>query len=190
MSTPQILEVKNENDLWAHAEPVDEERLRVDRIGEFEFMKELFSNHLPVGKNKEEIDKYFMDLEKVIYTNDYHKIKNDEFPPSIGNECCCGLQHDDSKPTNNECQRRQYKYFSADLLKQQSSRIPGDSDEHSDLCVRFSGYDNELGEEIYDSAHHSSSFRVDQIQGEPERFGHLPRLAERQNSTSSEDWSD
>ena len=180
MSTPTILTGPNDNDYWTHAQSLEEERMRADKIGELEFMKDLFTNHLPVGKNREEIDKYFMDLEKVIYTTDYHKIKNDEFPEPDVDECVCGIEHDESLPADHKCQRREYKYFSADLLKQQASNPNGNGDdpnEHSDLCVNFSGYDDEHIEEVSHSSHRCTPFRLGKVQGQSEGTGYRSRLA-------------
>jgi hypothetical protein len=179
-TTPVILSAANDNDGWEHASSLEAERLRADRMGELAFMKELFATHLPVGKNKEEIDKYFMDLEKVIYTTDYHKIKNDVFPELSDGECCCGTQHDDSVPADHKCERREYKYFSADLLKQQALDAKcdrRDADEYSDLCVDFSGYVDECVEEVPDPADYRTPFRLGKVQAESSGSGHCSRLA-------------
>jgi hypothetical protein len=180
---PKVVTIQSssDNDLWTHASSLESERAQADKIGELKFMKELFDNHLPVGKNREEIDKYFMDLEKVIYTEDFHKIKNDDFPEPDESECCRCREHDGSFPADHKCERREYKYFSADLLKQQAShdnRNGIDPIEHSNLCIGFSGYDDEHVEEIPDPADYCTPFRLGKVQTESEGSRYLSRLAE------------
>lgn len=98
--------MSNPNDAWNHAGSIESKRMREDRRVELEQMKDLFLNKLPIGDNKEHIEQYFNDLEKVIYTTD--DVKNDEFPT------------DDAQ--------RDYRYFSASLLKERASRDPDITD--------------------------------------------------------------
>ena len=175
---------KSENDLWTHAGSIEPSREKLDQMIEVAFMKELFMNHLPIGQNKEPIEKYFMDLEQVISTKDYIQLPKDEFPRDDDD----GAEDADSSADGNPSKRRQYQYYSASLLKQQAQRQrDDDSDQHSDLRIEFSGYDNECGEEIQSPPNQSSSFRIGEIQDQSEGSGHLACVAECEELTDSDD---
>lgn len=183
-SAIQNNEVKSENDLWTHAGSIEPTREKLDQMIEVAFMKELFMNHLPIGKNKEPIEKYFMDLEQVISTKDYIALPKDEFPRDDDD----GAADADASTDGNPSQRRQYQYYSASLLKQQAQRQrDDDSDQHSDLCIQFSGYNNECGEEVQSPPYQSSSFRIGEVQDQSERSGHLACVAECEDLTDSDD---
>lgn len=66
-------------------------------------MKDLFDNYLPVGSNKEDIQKYFSRLEELICNKDdgTHAIEREEFPP------------DDPAISGT----REYRYYSSDQFK-------------------------------------------------------------------------
>lgn len=119
----------NPNDVWSHAVSIEEKRMKYDRRVELEYMKDLFLNKLPIGDNVEHLQRYFNDLEKVIYTTD--NVKNDEFP-------------------SNDTER-DYRYFSASLLKERASRDP----------------DITNGENVADSTHPIGSGRA--IQADPSK---------------------
>ena len=72
-------------------------------LSELSFMKDLFDNYLPVGSNKEDIEKYFSRLEELICTKDngLNAIEREEFPP------------DDPAISGT----REYRYYSSDQFK-------------------------------------------------------------------------
>lgn len=184
-SAIQDNEVKSENDLWSHAGTIEPTREKLDQMIEVAFMKELFMNHLPIGSNKEPIEKYFMDLEQIISTKDHIELPKDEFPRDDFD----GAEDADAAADGNSSKRRQYQYYSASLLKQQAQRQRDDDrDQHSDLCIEFSGYDNECGEEVQPSTHQPSSFRIGEVQDQPEGSGHLACVAECEDCTDSSDF--
>jgi hypothetical protein len=182
--------IVNENDLWKHAEPLGPTKEKLDQMIEVAFMKDLFANHLPVGDNKQELEKYFMDLEQVISTKDYIKLPKDEFPIDDAH----GSEDGDSSADGSEFRPpKQYKYYSASLLKQQAQQQCDDNGPDSpDLCIRFSGYNDELElmDEVQSPGDPWSPHGSDSVQDEPEGSGHLQRMAEYSDSTDSEDWSD
>jgi hypothetical protein len=91
-----------QQDPWAHAGSIENERMLDDKIAELRFMRDLFDNVLPVGKEREHYTKYFNDLETLIYTKD--DIKHEEFI-------------DEPNPDGS---KRDYKYLSSSLLKERS----------------------------------------------------------------------
>jgi hypothetical protein len=74
---------------------------RENLLAELKFMKDLFDKHLPVGSNREDINKYFSCLEELIFTKDPDDIQREEFPP-------------DDPATSGS---REYRYYSADQFK-------------------------------------------------------------------------
>lgn len=118
-------ETEDPNKLWEHAQSIEDTKLWMDRQTEYEFMKDLIVKHLP-GGDSEHLNDYFNSIEKAIYTKD-PTLKNDEFPDFSTIDIDGAVKH---PPTD-------YKYFSADLLKQQATiggrervvhTIEGDSD--------------------------------------------------------------
>jgi hypothetical protein len=79
-------------------------KTRQDKIAELEFARHMFKNLLPVGENKSAIEKYFNDLETLIYTTD-HAIRNEEFDDGPDD----GIQ-------------REYQYLSTSVLKERASQ--------------------------------------------------------------------
>lgn len=172
--------IKNENDLWSHASSIEPDKRKVDQMMELAFMKELFANHLPTGKNKDVIDNYFNGLEQVIFTKDYVDIPRDEFPRDDDSS-----EADSASDSSDSKSKRIYKYFSADLFKQQA--INGnDSKPTSNICDRLIGYDDQRVEEVYDSSDSTSSFGCTQIQDESSGSGHLSRFQECEDSIDIE----
>jgi len=100
----------NPNDLWSHAISLDAKKSDMDLRADFTFMKDLFYNKLPIGESTENLDKYFNELEQVIFTKDGSKhIQYDQFP---------------DEPPNPDIPRPDYKYFSPSVLKIRSSGHP------------------------------------------------------------------
>ena len=98
----QTIEIKNPNDLWGHAISLEPIRKELDIKAEAELMRDLFSNHLPSDPaNRSAIESYFDRLQEAIENGE--KIEYD------------GFEGDDDPNTF-------YKYFSADILKERSSR--------------------------------------------------------------------
>ena len=183
-SKDRVETIINENDLWKHAESLAPTKEKHDHMIEVAFMKDLFANHLPVGNNKEPIEKYFMDLEQVISTKDYIKLPQDEFPSDDEH----GPEDAGSSTDGNDGRSpKQYKYYSASLLKQQAQQQRDDNgDKSSDLCIRFSGYDDECLDEIQSAGDPWSPLGSDKVQDESPGSGHLSRMAEYTDSTDSE----
>lgn len=97
------LELKQQ-DPWAHAGSLENERMLQDRKTELEHMRMLFMNVLPVGKNRDDIISYFNRLEELIFTKGHESVKNEQFPDDPD-----GIQ-------------REYKYFSASISKERASK--------------------------------------------------------------------
>lgn len=173
--------IKNENELWSHASSIEPDKRKVDQMLELAFMKELFAKHLPTGQNKEVIDNYFNGLEQVIFTKDHVEIPRDEFPRD-DDESETGSASDSSDTSS----KRVYKYFSADLFKQQALQRSNQCHNSTNQCDRFIGYDDQRIEEIYDSSDSTSSFGSSQIQDEFGGSGYLPRLQECEDGIDSE----
>jgi hypothetical protein len=110
-----------DNDQWKHVIPLDTTTTYNDRKAELEFMKELFYDKLPVGDNKEIIDAVFNCLDKVIENKE--PLKNEQF---------------DESPAEQYGYTADYRYHSADLLKERSSignqrRISQGVDDHPSI---------------------------------------------------------
>lgn len=108
---PKKQEEKHEdpNQLWEHAQSLEETKLWLDRQAEYEFMKDLIVNKLP-GGDSDHLTDYFNSIEKAIYTKD-PTLTNDKFAgfDSVDIDGCIS-----EPPTD-------FRYFSADLLKQQAT---------------------------------------------------------------------
>lgn len=100
---------ENPNDLWTHAIPLESQRKEQDIRAEADFMRELFLSNLPtVGSNKSTLISYFDRLQEAIENGE--PIEYDGFDDNLNSESA-------SSP-------RDYKYFSATLFKERSSRHP------------------------------------------------------------------
>lgn len=111
---------------WSHALSLEDKRMEADNLNQLQYMKDLFENHLPIGDNKSHISEYFSRLEELISTKE--NIAPEQF------------ENDD--PT------KDYKYFSAALLRELASRpvIQPDGEVVGDPSNRI-----ELGNQVQDS---------------------------------------
>lgn len=108
----QEQEQEDPNSIWDHALPLENTKLWIDKAVEAQFMHDLFVNHLPIGENKEEIDSYFNRLKESIANKE--EILTETFPDDYS-----VIDIDGSTASAPD----QYHYFSADLLKQQASKL-------------------------------------------------------------------
>lgn len=118
---------QNENDKWLHAHSAEKMIEYKSKMAELQLMRELFTEKLPIGDNKSEIDAYLNSIEQIIESDG--AIANEEFPeerrlidPETGGQIS-------------------YNYNSASLLKQRASRGPaiiGSPNSSFKLCERQS----------------------------------------------------
>jgi hypothetical protein len=113
--TKFLEEEEDPNKKWGHAQSLEETRLWEDRKAELQYMKDLFDVNLPTGEKKEAITTIFNQLEEAIDNKDQH-IQNDKFNDDFGSIDIDGAVASPPK---------QYKYFSADLFKQQAANGQG-----------------------------------------------------------------
>lgn len=109
MPKKQEQKIEDPNKLWDHAQSLEETKLWLDRQAEYEFMKDLIVNKLP-GGDSEHLTDYFNSIEKAIYTKD-PTLTNDKFSDFTSVDIDGAISE---PPTD-------FKYFSADLLKQQAA---------------------------------------------------------------------
>lgn len=105
-------EYKSENDLWKHAQSLEDKRNEIDLKVELQALRELFFDKLPLGEKTGYIENYFNRLEEAIYNKEH--VERETFP-------------DDSSDTidgesSSTGRKRDYKYFSASVFKEQASR--------------------------------------------------------------------
>jgi hypothetical protein len=110
--------VEDPNAKWSHALPLEETRLWDDKKAELEFMKDLFFERLPIGKDTKQIEEHFNRLEEAIANKE--NINHDEFP-DYDTVDLDGAVQDPPKD---------YHYFSAAVLKQQADRGRINLDRH------------------------------------------------------------
>ena len=108
-------EEEDPNRKWGHAQSLEETRLWEDRKAELQYMKELFDVNLPTGEKKEAVTTIFNLLEEAIDNKD-QSIQNDKYDDDFGSVDIDGAVAEPPK---------QYKYFSADLFKQQAANGEG-----------------------------------------------------------------
>lgn len=117
--TPYVIQPEvNENELWAHAISLEQtiKNKKSDLLAELEALRSLYFENLPLGENKEAIEEYFNRLEESIYNKDH--VEREAFPDDDGNECGESTEGHEGSPRP----KPDYKYFSADVFKQQASR--------------------------------------------------------------------
>ena len=102
--------VEDPNAKWSHALPLEETRLWDDKKAELEFMKDLFFERLPIGKDTKQIEQTFNRLQEAI--DNKENINADEFP-DYDTVDLDGAVQDPPKD---------FHYFSAAVLKQQADR--------------------------------------------------------------------
>lgn len=98
------------NAKWAHALPLEQVRLVEDRRAELEFMKDLFFERLPIGKDTGALEATFNRINEAICNQE--TINHDEFP-SYDEVDVDGAVQDPPK---------EFHYFSASVLEQQARR--------------------------------------------------------------------
>lgn len=108
-------EEEDPNKKWGHAYSLEETRFWDDRKTELQYMKDLFDVNLPTGERRENVTAIFNELEEAIDNKD-PTIQNDKFDNDFGTIDIDGAVASPPK---------QYKYFSADLFKQQASDRQG-----------------------------------------------------------------
>lgn len=93
-----------------------EERIaKQNRLAELQHMKKLFSDVLPVGDDRSQIDKTFFELEQIIYTKGSSAV-NDDFDYQSIVEPCSGSTECDG---DGQLQR-EYTYYAPHLSKLQA----------------------------------------------------------------------
>lgn len=107
---PKSEEIEDPNAKWGHALPLEETRLWDDKKAELEFMKDLFFERLPIGKDTQAIEAEFNRLQQAI--DNKENINCDEFP-DYDTVDVDGSVKDPPKD---------FHYFSASVLKQQAER--------------------------------------------------------------------
>ncbi len=113
---------KSENDLWTHAKSLEEKRNEIDLKVELQALRELFFDYLPLGEKTDYIENYFNRLEEAIDNKEH--VERETFPDDDdGDESDQG--GDAATGTGPPSKRkRDYKYFSATIFKEQASRHP------------------------------------------------------------------
>lgn len=107
------MEETNPNDIWSHVTPLNKDK--DEKKAELQFMRDLFDFSLPLGDNREAIDNYFNELEKVISTKDGHKqIQPEGFSEQPGGS-------DGSLDSTGVDAKREYWYYSSSFFKQRAS---------------------------------------------------------------------
>jgi hypothetical protein len=110
-----VEEYEDPNAKWAHAISAEPSIKKKEAIAQLEYMKELFTEYLPLGEKTENISNYFNELEKIIYTKD-DGIQYEEF--------------DDSEPVPED---RRYRYNSASVFKKRSGWSADDNTHPQDV---------------------------------------------------------
>lgn len=141
--------------------------LKKSRLAELSYMRELFSDQLPIGDDLTHAQSYLDNLEQIIEKNG--PINNEQFDAE---QCLIDPE------TNGQIA---YKYNSASLSHERAQKTQRDTDcstATSILKTITSGQD-------MDSSH--SSGGCDNVQDQPTEFAHIPYMAfDSQTSDSSD----
>lgn len=158
---PQSDKEEDPNAKWSHALPLEETRLWDDKKAELEFMKDLFFERLPIGKDTNAIKEHFNRLEEAIANKE--NINPDEFPDYDTVDLDKAVQ---DPP-------KDYHYFNAAVLKQQASRGQLDTTRYPLASIV------EHGPELQNMAAATDGQACDSASSQPEIDGDIQPDSER-----------
>jgi len=152
------------NKQWQHARSAQNEVEKRQKLAELGYMRELFSDRLPVGEELNEVQSYFDHLEQIIEKNE--PVNNEQFSPE---KTIIDPETNGNIP---------YRYYSASLSHKRAIEFPGDTGTDSSYQ---SITDDQSSEQDVGSP--TSPGRGDHVQTESPESSRFSHVAEHKNGS-------